>query len=98
MPLPPPPPPLQASIMLTHWGRMDPGHRSNTAFTPDNYTQEYVHRDMQPQGWLRVIQGHPCYLPGKVGPCPPAPAPCPPAAAPLPLPLPSALCPWWPSL
>lgn len=29
----------KASIFLTHWGRMDARHESNTAFTPDNYTQ-----------------------------------------------------------
>ena len=28
-----------ASIFLTHWGRTDLEHESNTAFTPDNYTQ-----------------------------------------------------------
>ena len=26
------------SIMLTHWGRMDLDHQSNTAYVPDNYT------------------------------------------------------------
>lgn len=54
------------SIMLTHWGRMDLHHESNTAFTPDNYSQEYEH-PMQPGGWLHLIKGHPCYTPGKVG-------------------------------
>ena len=39
-----------ASIFLTHWGRTDLEHESNTAFTPDNYTQvgrsqlEAIHR------------------------------------------------------
>ncbi|KAG2486464.1 hypothetical protein HYH03_014911 [Edaphochlamys debaryana] len=52
------------STMLTHWGRTDPNHASNTAFTPDNYTQEFEHPE-QPGGWLRLIQGHPCHTPGK---------------------------------
>lgn len=54
-----------SSIFLTHWGRRDSDHKSNTAFTPDNYTQEYVH-PMQDKGWLHLIEGHPCYTPGKV--------------------------------
>jgi hypothetical protein len=29
----------RSSIFLTHWGRTDLEHESNTAFTPDNYTQ-----------------------------------------------------------
>ncbi|KXZ54467.1 hypothetical protein GPECTOR_4g532 [Gonium pectorale] len=53
-----------SSIFLTHWGRTDGEHASNTAFTPDNYTQEYVH-PRQPDGWLHLIKGHPCYTPGK---------------------------------
>ncbi|GLI60030.1 hypothetical protein VaNZ11_002095 [Volvox africanus] len=53
-----------SSIFLTHWGRTDLHHESNTAFTPDNYTQEYVHPE-QPKGWMHLIQGHPCYTPGK---------------------------------
>lgn len=32
----------QHSIILTHWGRMDPEHTSNTAFAPDNYSQPWV--------------------------------------------------------
>ncbi|KAJ9511447.1 hypothetical protein QJQ45_029894, partial [Haematococcus lacustris] len=55
---------FNSSIFLTHWGRLDLRHRSNTAFTPDNYTQEYVYSN-QPNGWLRTIQGHPCYDPVK---------------------------------
>ncbi|GFR49029.1 hypothetical protein Agub_g11051, partial [Astrephomene gubernaculifera] len=52
------------SILLTHWGRTDPSHTSNTAYTPDNYTQEFLH-PQQPGGWLGRIAGHPCYTPGK---------------------------------
>ncbi|KAG1671014.1 hypothetical protein FOA52_014258 [Chlamydomonas sp. UWO 241] len=52
------------SIFLTHWGRTDLVHESNTAFTPDNYTQEYEH-PLQPGGWLRLLKGHPCFTPGK---------------------------------
>ncbi len=55
----------KSSIFLTHWGRRDADHKSNTAFTPDNYTQEYLH-PMQENGWLHLIEGHPCYTPGKV--------------------------------
>ncbi|KAG2424862.1 hypothetical protein HYH02_015125 [Chlamydomonas schloesseri] len=54
----------KSSIFLTHWGRRDADHKSNTAFTPDNYTQEYVH-PMQENGWLHLIEGHPCYTPEK---------------------------------
>eukprot|EP00798_Chlamydomonas_sp_ICE-L_P015005 gene15005-21073_t len=54
-----------SSIFLTHWGRMDKEHRSNTAFTPDNYTQEHSHPEWQPDGWLNLIEGHACYTPGK---------------------------------
>lgn len=30
------------SIILTHWGRMDEHHTSNTAFAADNYSVEWV--------------------------------------------------------
>ena len=40
--------------------------RSNTAFTPDNYTQEHTHDQEMPEGWLHRIKGHPCFTPGKV--------------------------------
>lgn len=30
---------LRPAILLTHWGRMDLGHISNTGYGPDNYTQ-----------------------------------------------------------
>ncbi|KIZ06152.1 exostosin-like glycosyltransferase [Monoraphidium neglectum] len=55
------------SIILTHWGRLDLDHRSNTAFVADNYTQE--RRDpaspLTKDGWTHLITGHPCYTPGK---------------------------------
>ena len=30
---------LRPAILLTHWGRMDLGHISNTGYGPDNYTK-----------------------------------------------------------
>lgn len=30
---------LRNATLLTHWGRTDMGHRSNTGFGSDNYTQ-----------------------------------------------------------
>eukprot|EP00891_Asterochloris_glomerata_P004390 jgi/Astpho2/4390/Aster-00009 len=53
------------SIMLTHWGRKDLLHTSNTAYTGDNYTEEHVSTPWRPSGWRRDIVGHPCYDPGK---------------------------------
>ncbi len=44
------------SIILTHWGRMDLNHTSNTAFTSDNYTFDWVHAQLQPEGWTKYIQ------------------------------------------
>lgn len=38
--------------------------RSNTAFTPDNYTQEHV--DVDERGWMHLYAGRPCYDPAKV--------------------------------
>jgi hypothetical protein len=55
------------SIILTHWGRLELNHSSNTAYGFDNYTFEFTHKTLQPDGWLHHISGHPCYTPGKVG-------------------------------
>lgn len=56
------------SIILTHWGRMDPDHTSNTAFAADNYSQPWVdsaHKGYENVSWTELIKGHPCYTPGK---------------------------------
>ncbi|KIY92264.1 exostosin-like glycosyltransferase [Monoraphidium neglectum] len=53
------------SIILTHWGRLDKHHVSGTSYYPDNYTLEVTDDPFQPQGFTRLIGGHPCYTPGK---------------------------------
>ncbi|KAG2501893.1 hypothetical protein HYH03_000391 [Edaphochlamys debaryana] len=55
------------SIMLTHWGRMDPDHTSNTAYIPDNYTFEIqpYWKDWPGYDFNQRIAGHPCYDPKK---------------------------------
>ncbi|KAG2488355.1 hypothetical protein HYH03_013045 [Edaphochlamys debaryana] len=54
------------SIMLTHWGRMDLDHRSNTAYGPDNYTQGIVWPGVLDGKNVRTLfDGHPCYDPRK---------------------------------
>eukprot|EP00775_Hariotina_reticulata_P004291 gene4291-4543_t len=68
------------SIILTHWGRLDKNHTSNTAYPPDNYNAFHVDDGSQlvkqGQPWYEVIKGHPCYTPGKdlVVPLPKFPA------------------------
>ncbi|PNH08796.1 putative beta-1,4-xylosyltransferase IRX10 [Tetrabaena socialis] len=57
---------VKDSIWLTHWGRMDLNHTSNTAFTWDNYTADFVNW-RQPEGYTKYIAGHPCYDPVKGG-------------------------------
>ncbi|GFR40871.1 hypothetical protein Agub_g1522 [Astrephomene gubernaculifera] len=52
------------SIWLTHWGRMDVNHTSNTAFVSDRYDEDYKSWQ-QPEGFLTHIKGHPCYNPEK---------------------------------
>jgi hypothetical protein len=51
------------SIILTHWGRLDKEHVSNTAYDRDNYTMEHSHPQLQPEGWLKYIK---VGLPGHV--------------------------------
>ncbi|MEW5298002.1 MAG: hypothetical protein WDW36_001167 [Sanguina aurantia] len=52
-------------IMLTHWGRMDFPHFSNTGYMPDNYSSEYIHPAL-PGGFLAsTSKAHPCYDPIK---------------------------------
>ncbi|KAK9846201.1 hypothetical protein WJX84_000412 [Apatococcus fuscideae] len=52
-------------IILTHWGRLDEDHSSNTAYGDDNYTQELQHPEWAPEGWTKLIRGHACYDPEK---------------------------------
>jgi hypothetical protein len=44
------------SIVLTHWGRMDLEHTSNTAYSSDNYTFDWSHPQLQPDGWTKYIK------------------------------------------
>lgn len=60
-----------SSIILTHWGRTDTSHTSNTAFMADNYSSEWIGSNIFPPGvkqdrWTYLYEGHPCYTPGKV--------------------------------
>ncbi|PNW76519.1 hypothetical protein CHLRE_11g467660v5 [Chlamydomonas reinhardtii] len=55
-----------SSIMLTHWGRLDLNHTSNTAYGPDNYSTGLTWPDIN--GGRDVTElwaGHPCYDPKK---------------------------------
>ncbi|KAG2488357.1 hypothetical protein HYH03_013047 [Edaphochlamys debaryana] len=54
------------SIMLTHWGRMDLNHSSNTGYDADNYNQELLWPGILDGKDVRTLfQGHPCYDPRK---------------------------------
>ncbi|KAG1665166.1 hypothetical protein FOA52_005547 [Chlamydomonas sp. UWO 241] len=53
------------STMLTHWGRMDIDHQSNTAYGMDNYTDPQFLSEWYPQDWRNIYKGHACYTPGK---------------------------------
>ncbi|KAG2450529.1 hypothetical protein HYH02_005030 [Chlamydomonas schloesseri] len=55
---------IKDSVWLTHWGRLDHDHVSNTAFVGDNYTHDMVNW-RQPEGYIKHIKGHPCYDPQK---------------------------------
>ncbi|KIZ02089.1 exostosin-like glycosyltransferase [Monoraphidium neglectum] len=55
----------QNSIILTHWGRLDPDHASGTSYGPDNYTADVLDDPFNPKGFVRLIRGHACYTPGK---------------------------------
>ncbi|KXZ53467.1 hypothetical protein GPECTOR_7g917 [Gonium pectorale] len=57
---------LNSSIWLTHWGRLDPDHKSNTAYIVDRYDSDFQNH-LQPEGFLTHIKGHPCYNPEKAG-------------------------------
>mmetsp|Transcript_19563 Transcript_19563/g.42445 ORF Transcript_19563/g.42445 Transcript_19563/m.42445 type:complete len:788 (+) Transcript_19563:181-2544(+) len=52
------------AIWLTHWGRLGLNHTSNSAFGPDNYNVDHKTK-RTPEGWLKGIEGHACYEPGK---------------------------------
>ena len=55
-------------IILSHWGRKDAEHVSNTAYGPDNYSAPHVD-DWQKDDWRLIHSSpaqHPCYDPDKV--------------------------------
>ena len=55
-------------IILSHWGRRDPEHVSNTAYGPDNYSEPHTD-DWQKEDWRLIHSSpkqHPCYDPDKV--------------------------------
>ncbi|GFR45050.1 hypothetical protein Agub_g6421 [Astrephomene gubernaculifera] len=55
-----------ASIMLTHWGRLDPDHKSNTAYHPDNYSNGIKWPGVLGGQDVKILyEGHPCYNPKK---------------------------------
>ncbi|KAL6761490.1 exostosin-like glycosyltransferase [Haematococcus lacustris] len=53
------------SVIISHWGRMDFPHGSNTSYGADNYTHNAAHPDW-PNGWIEWSSGaHPCHDPEK---------------------------------
>ncbi|KAG2501891.1 hypothetical protein HYH03_000389 [Edaphochlamys debaryana] len=58
---------FNTSIMLTHWGRMDLNHTSNTAYLADNYNGPLAPEFLPWKGldFQEHIKGHPCYDPKK---------------------------------
>ena len=52
---------------------MDAGHRSNTAYSRDNYSQPVVWPGIQDVDWTHNIRGHPCYDPQKARALPRSP-------------------------
>ncbi|GAX80495.1 hypothetical protein CEUSTIGMA_g7933.t1 [Chlamydomonas eustigma] len=53
------------SVILTHWGRTDLDHQSNTAYSRDNYSMPLSHPEWMPEDWRKIHQGHACFTPGK---------------------------------
>lgn len=53
------------SVILTHWGRLDVDHKSNTAFNRDNYDREYPGSGENGSDWRDSVRGHACYDPKK---------------------------------
>ncbi|KAG1663565.1 hypothetical protein FOA52_013185 [Chlamydomonas sp. UWO 241] len=52
-------------IMLTHWGRTDLKHTSNSQYWQDDYSKELV-KPWQPEGWLAgSSKAHACFDPQK---------------------------------
>ncbi|KAG2488211.1 hypothetical protein HYH03_013205 [Edaphochlamys debaryana] len=52
-------------VMLSHWGRMDMPHASQTGYGADNYSLPVEHKD-QPLNWLdQTSKAHPCFDPKK---------------------------------
>ena len=45
---------------------MDLNHKSNTAFPGDDYNINIKTWMFGPEGWHKLIKGHPCYDPVKV--------------------------------
>ncbi len=60
------------SIILTHWGRQELNHSSNTAYGFDDYSLDHKHPKLQPDGWLKHIKVR-C---GQVAPLVPRGAAC----------------------
>ncbi|PNH07817.1 putative glucuronoxylan glucuronosyltransferase F8H, partial [Tetrabaena socialis] len=56
---------FNASIVLTHWGRTELNHTSNTAYDADNYNLKTDLRGWKGADWQDKMAGHPCYLPDK---------------------------------
>ena len=57
-----------SGIILSHWGRRDAEHVSNTAYGSDNYSAPHID-DWQKQDWRLIHSSptqHPCYDPDKV--------------------------------
>ncbi|KAL4856586.1 DNA-directed RNA polymerase II subunit RPB2 [Chlorella vulgaris] len=56
---------LRPAIILSHWGRTDFPHISQTSFGPDNYSLNITHPVWQPEGHLGKLGAFPCYDPRK---------------------------------
>jgi len=62
---------IWTGVILSHWGRMDFPHTSNSQYMADNYSQNHQHA-LFPDGWVGYSSGtHPCFDPSKdlVVPC-----------------------------
>ncbi|KAI3425325.1 hypothetical protein D9Q98_009089 [Chlorella vulgaris] len=56
---------IRPSIILSHWGRMDATHKSDTGYWMDVYSAEFKHPHWEPDGFLRKLGKWPCYDPVK---------------------------------
>ncbi|PSC72923.1 exostosin-like glycosyltransferase [Micractinium conductrix] len=52
---------IRPSIILSHWGRTDLNHTSDTGYPADNYLWEAEHPQFEPRGWRRKVEGFPCF-------------------------------------